>query len=271
MLACDWATALSELGPPASKRGTHNLPALSPAAVLPAPLLPLLLPALTQVVTALYDWLWLGPLEQQQWQQLAVLGAVVGAGAGAGVGARHGDRMGGGSGQVSDFTSSLAAAGGVERRASVSGLDPVAELLVSWGVVEDGYCINGNISSSSSGQEGGAAAGGGGTQQGGAAGAGGAGSGVAEGGMQQGLGLSTAPPLAAAGAAGGLCGGSSIRSSGLMVAAAVVQQQQQQLGGSSRPVCLLLSGCGSQGQAELTAATLKLLDSSAGETHTDEG
>jgi hypothetical protein len=268
VLACDWATALSELGPPASKRGTHNLPALSPAAALPAPLLPLLLPALTQVVTALHDWLWLGPLEQQQWQQLAGLGAVVGDGAGAGVGARHGDRKGGGSGQVSDFTSSLAAAGGVERQAGGSGFDPVAELLVSWGVVQDGDCINGNIISSSSGQEGGtAAAAGGGTQPGGAAGAG-----VAEGDMQQGLGLSTVPPLAAAAATGGLCGGSSgscsIRSSGLMGAAAVVQQQQQ-LGGSSRPVCLLLSGCGSQGQAELTAATLKLLDSSAGETHTD--
>jgi hypothetical protein len=84
VLPCDWASALAAAGPPASKREMISLAGLNPAAALPAPLLPLLLPALARVVLLLHRWLLLGQQHSQQLADAATAAVVVGSGTAAG-------------------------------------------------------------------------------------------------------------------------------------------------------------------------------------------
>lgn len=204
MTAADWSTALAELGPPASKRGSHNLPALSPAAPLPAALLPALLPAMTAVVDAMQGWLLLGPADAVHWQQARAAGQ---------------PRFVKGPGVAGAAAASAGSSGGLGAGGKAGeGSPAVLELLASWGIVQ--APPGSNAAAAASG--------------------------------------AAAAAMAEQGQAVLLGGASSL----LEVPPGV---QRQHSSSSSTPQCLLLSGHGAVGQSELAAATLKLLDSRAGE------
>lgn len=220
MTACDWSTALVELGPPASKRSSHNLPALSPAAPLPAALLPALLPALTAVVDAMQGWLLLGLADAAQWQQARVAAQA---------------RFVKGPGVAGAAAASVGSSGGFwAGEEAGEGSPAVLELLASWGIVQAPPGSNAATIAAASGAA--------------ASGAGGAV--MAEQGQAA---LLQPSPRVLLGSASSLLG----------VPPGV--QRQHRSNSSSTPQCLLLSGHGAVGQSELAAATLKLLDSRAGE------
>jgi hypothetical protein len=128
VLPCDWAAALAAAGPPASKREMSSLAGLNTAAALPAPLLPLLLPALARVVLLLHRWLLLGQQHSQQLADAAAAAVVLGSGSAAGgAGSSAAAAVAGSTG------STVAAGAGTTGSTNYSQLE---ELLVQLGTVE---------------------------------------------------------------------------------------------------------------------------------------
>jgi hypothetical protein len=128
VLPCDWAAALAAAGPPASKREMSSLAGLNPAAPLPVPLLPLLLPALARVVLLLHRWLLLGQSHAQQLADAAAAAVMLGSGAAAG-----GARSSATAAAAGSTGSTAAAVAGSTGGTNCSQLE---DLLVQLGTVE---------------------------------------------------------------------------------------------------------------------------------------